>query len=164
MGDSDRSLFFSDLWLIQAIGAILVSSSLLCLRETRFRLCVWLKTVSEISSIRLFSKYSSWTTDRAEKETKCLTLSELERKMFWLVETCGQLLEFNVRVKVGSRSVVRFLVFNESNSGGVTSLSLNSYVNRVLLVQRSWQISLWFFGTVSGYKCIIHPKTKFAVC
>ena len=47
------------LWLIQASGAILVSSRRLCLRDTRVRLVVRLKTPSEISSIMLFSRYSS---------------------------------------------------------------------------------------------------------
>lgn len=41
------------------MGAILVSSSLLWLRETTFRFSVWLKAASEISSTRLFSRYSS---------------------------------------------------------------------------------------------------------
>ena len=49
----------SYLWLIQASGAILLSSRRLCRRDTRFRLVVWLKTASEISSITLFSRYSS---------------------------------------------------------------------------------------------------------
>lgn len=78
----ERQVSLSDLWLIQAIGAILVSSSLLCPRETTFRLWLWLKTVSEISSMRLFSKYNSFTTDRNRKKS-----AGLERKMFWFGET-----------------------------------------------------------------------------
>lgn len=79
----------SDLWLIQANGAILLSSSLLCLRETTFRIWLWLKTVSEISSIRLFSKCSSCTSVRTG-EKKCLAWSASERKR--LLIQCESLL------------------------------------------------------------------------
>lgn len=142
------TFFLTDLWLNQAIGAILVSSSLLCLRETMFRFWVWLKTVSEISSIRLFSKYSSWTTARK---------AENRNQMFDIMR--GLLLGWN-----WSQSVIRFYFLKKAVvGGGVTTLSFNSCLNWVLLVKRSWQTSKWFVGTVSGCKPIIHLKTKFTL-
>jgi len=47
------------LWLIQAKGAILVSSNLLCRSTMTLMFAVWLNAVSEMSSIRLFSRYNS---------------------------------------------------------------------------------------------------------
>lgn len=46
-------------WFIQAKGAILCSSNLLCFSTMTFMFLVWLKQISDTSSIWLFSRYNS---------------------------------------------------------------------------------------------------------
>lgn len=93
------------LWLIQAKGAMLDSSNLLCLSTTTLMFVVWLNAVSEISSIRLFSMYNSWMSKRVWCKLYSL-LNKINRNRCYLT------MQLNLTWAASNYSVVKSWGYN----------------------------------------------------